>query len=509
VAYFFYYLESNQENFLKKVRNKTPMGRRSLNSFFVLSLVSLSTTAALWQESRNCLTYCADHINCCQDKTLPQSNTPDEHNPPIIYASEGRYGKRSAEDKATQNPIFDPKKPILDPKNPIFDPQEPHQNEDASVLDNNEVKQSTRTKRSVDNVEPGKEDEQFYRYYNVGKRSSPHVSGFDRSKDADMMMRLGKRSVDNFNHMSDFHKRQTASMMRMGKRSVPDTDNQESADRIYRLLMNKRQTSSMMRMGKRSAFNGDMMRMGKRESAFYDDARFGKRTPGDMMRMGKRESAFYDDERFGKRGRYLSKFSARFGKRESFNGDMMRMGKRYLDDDVRFGKREAFNGDMMRMGKRESAFYDDARFGKRVPGDMMRMGKRYLNDDTRFGKRVPGDMMRMGKRDFSDDMRFGKRDSFNGDMMRMGKRSAFNDDMRFGKRDYPEITEDILRNSRDPWLIMDDEGLNTINKRSNSIWKKNQDADLMRMGKRSAFNDDMMRMGKRQNLMDDYMRFGK
>jgi len=534
VAYFFYYLESNQENFLKKkiVRSKTPMGRRSLNSFFVLSLVSLSTTAALWQESRNCLTYCADHINCCEDKTLPQSNTPDEHNPPIIYASEGRYGKRSAEHTATQNPVFDPKNPVLDPKNPVFDHQEPHQNEDASALDDNEVKQSTRTKRSVDNVVPGKEDEQFYRYYNVGKRSSPHVSGFDRSKDADMMMRLGKRSVDNFNHMSDFHKRQTASMMRMGKRSVPDTDNQESADRIYRLLMNKRQTSSMMRMGKRSAFNGDMMRMGKRESAFYDDARFGKRVPGDMMRMGKRESAFYDDarfgkrvpgdmmrmgkresafyddERFGKRGKYQSKFSARFGKRVP--GDMMRMGKRYLDDDVRFGKREAFNGDMMRMGKRESAFYDDARFGKRVPGDMMRMGKREsaFYDDARFGKRVPGDMMRMGKRDFSDDMRFGKRDfsSFNGDMMRMGKRSAFNDDMRFGKRDYPEITEDMLRNSRDPWLIMDDEGFNTINKRSSSIWKKNQDADLMRMGKRSAFNDDMMRMGKRQNLLDSYMR---
>jgi len=503
------------------------MGRRSLNSFFVLSLVSLSTTAALWQESRNCLTYCADHITCCEDKTQPQSNTPDKHNPPFIYTSEGRYendyGKRSEEDKTAQNPVFDPKKTV-------FDPQEPHQNEEASVLDNNEVKERTRTKRSVDNVEPGKENEQFYRYYNVAKRSSPHVSGFDRSKDADMMMRLGKRSVDNFNHMSDFHKRQTASMMRMGKRSVPDTDNQESADRIYRLLMNKRQTSSMMRMGKRSAFNGDMMRMGKRESAFYDDARFGKRvpgdmmrmgkresafyddsrfgkrTPGDMMRMGKRESAFYDDERFGKRGKYKSKFSARFGKRESFNGDMMRMGKRYLDDDVRFGKREAFNGDMMRMGKRESAFYDDARFGKRVPGDMMRMGKRYLNDDTRFGKRVPGDMMRMGKRDFSDDMRFGKRESFNGDMMRMGKRSAFNDEMRFGKRDYPEITEDILRNSRDPWVIMDDEGLNTINKRSSSIWKKNQDADLMRMGKRSAFNDDMMRMGKRQNLLDSYMR---
>jgi len=481
------------------------MGRRSLNSFFVLSLVSLSTTAALWQESRNCLTYCADHITCCEDKTQPQSNTQDEHNPPIIYASEGRYGKRSAEDTSTQKPVFDP--------------QEPHQNEEASVLDDNEVKKSTRTKRSVDNVEPGKENEQFYRYYNVAKRSSPHMSGFDRSKDADMMMRLGKRSVDNINHMSDFHKRQTASMMRMGKRSVPDTDNQESADRIYRLLMNKRQTSSMMRMGKRSAFNGDMMRMGKRESAFYDDARFGKRVPGDMMRMGKRESAFYDDSRFGKRtpgdmmrmGKRESAFydDERFGKRESFNGDMMRMGKRYLDDDVRFGKREAFNGDMMRMGKRESAFYDDARFGKRVPGDMMRMGKRYLNDDTRFGKRVPGDMMRMGKRDFSDDMRFGKRESFNGDMMRMGKRSAFNDEMRFGKRDYPEITEDILRNSRDPWVIMDDEGLNTINKRSSSIWKKNQDADLMRMGKRSAFNDDMMRMGKRQDLMDDYMRFGK
>ena len=52
--------------------------------------------------------------------------------------------------------------------------------------------------------------------------------------------------------------------------------------------------------------------------------------------------------------------------------------------------------------------------------------------------------------------------------------------------DYSEITEDILRK------IMEDEGLNTINKRSSSIWKKNQDADLMRMGKRSAFNDDMV-----------------
>merc|ERR1740122_550561 len=134
----------------------------------------------------------------------------------------------------------------------------------------------------------------------------------------------------------------------------------------------------------------------------------------------------------------------------------------------------------MRMGKRESAFYDDERFGKRESfnGDMMRMGKRYLDDDVRFGKR----------------------EAFNGDMMRMGKRSAFNDDMRFGKRDYSEITEDILRK------IMDDEGLNTIDKRSSSIWKKNQDADLMRMGKRSAFNDDMMRMGKRQNLLDSYMR---
>ena len=40
-------------------------------------------------------------------------------------------------------------------------------------------------------------------------------------------------------------------MMRMGKRSF-DTDTAESADRIYRSLMNKRQTASMMRMGKRS-----------------------------------------------------------------------------------------------------------------------------------------------------------------------------------------------------------------------------------------------------------------
>merc|ERR1719225_2272203 len=119
------------------------------------------------------------------------------------------------------------------------------------------------------------------------------------------MMRLGKRSTDDFHHFLDLNKRQTASMMRMGKRGF-DTDTAESADRIYRSLMNKRQTASMMRMGKRL-------------SAFYDDARFGKRGNSafntDMMRMGKRGSS-------------------------SFNGDMMRMGKRNFDNDMRFGKRD-------------------------------------------------------------------------------------------------------------------------------------------------------------------------
>jgi len=423
------------------------MGRRSLNSLFVLSLVSLSTTAALWQETRNCLNYCADHITCCEKKS-PKSDTQDTISsiiPPLIYASEGRYGKRSDEDKAKFSSAI------------VINPQEhPTLNE--------------RHKRSMGKEEPGKENEQIYRYLKVATRSLPQSMSFDRSKDADMMMRLGKRSADDdFYHLLDLNKRQTASMMRMGKRSV-DTDTAESADRIYRSLMNKRQTASMMRMGKRSGY-GDMMRMGKRDlSAFYDDARFGKR------------------------------------EYSSFNGDMMRMGKRYMDDDVRFGKRgsSSFNGDMMRMGKRNFAFNDDMRFGKReyssFNGDMMRMGKRYMDDDVRFGKRGSS--------------------SFNGDMMRMGKRNfAFNDDMRFGKRDsnegYPVRSEELMRSGRDPWIIMDEDIYNSYQKRSNTgkIWKKNQDADLMRIGKRSAFNDDMMRMGKRdwdkRFTMNDDMRYGK
>jgi len=296
---------------------------------------------------------------------------------------------------------------------------------------------------------------------------------FDRSKDADMMMRLGKRNADDFYRLLELNKRQTASMMRMGKRSV-DTDTAESADRIYRSLMKKRQTASMMRMGKRGGI-GDMMRMGKRDlSAFYGDDRFGKRGSssfnGDMMRMGRRDFAFNDDMRFGKRGY------------SSFNGDMMRMGKRYMDDDVRFGKRgsSSFNGDMMRMGKRNFAFNDDMRFGKR------------------------------------------ELSSFNGDMMRMGKRDGqdlYDSDLRFGKRDwnegYPVNSEELMRSGRDPWIIMDEDIHDSYQKRSNpglGIWKKNQDANLMRIGKRSAFNDDMMRMGKRdwdKRFMNDDMRFGK
>merc|ERR1712109_19611 len=242
---------------------------------------------------------------------------------------------------------------------------------------------------------------------------------FDRSKDADMMMRLGKRNADDFYRLLELNKRQTASMMRMGKRSV-DTDTAESADRIYRSLMKKRQTASMMRMGKRGGI-------------------------GDMMRMGKRDlSAFYGDDRFGKRGS------------------------------------SSFNGDMMRMGRRDFAFNDDMRFGKRGYS------------------------------------------SFNGDMMRMGKREGqdlYDSDLRFGKRDwnegYPVNSEELMRSGRDPWIIMDEDIYDSYQKRSNpglGIWKKNQDANLMRIGKRSAFNDDMMRMGKRdwdKRFMNDDMRFGK
>jgi len=386
----FHFFACNPRKLFKRSKDKTPMGRRSLNSLFVLSLVSLSTTAALWQETRNCLNYCADHITCCEKKS-PKSDTQDSIIPPLIYASEGRYGKRSDEDKAKFSSAI------------VINPQEhPTLNE--------------RHKRSMGKEEPGKENEQIYRYLKVATRSLPQSMSFDRSKDADMMMRLGKRSGDDdFYHLLDLNKRQTASMMRMGKRSI-DTDTAESADRIYRSLMNKRQTASMMRMGKRSGY-GDMMRMGKRDlSAFYDDARFGKR------------------------------------EYSSFNGDMMRMGKRYMDDDVRYGKRgsSSFNGDMMRMGKRNFAF--------------------------------------------NDDMRFGKRDSNEG---------------------YPVRSEEMMRSGRDPWIIMDEDIYNSYQKRSNTgkIWKKNQDADLMRIGKRSAFNDDMMRMGKRdwdkRFTMNDDMRYGK
>merc|ERR1712223_1715191 len=361
------FLPATPKKLFKRSKDKTPMGRRSLNSFFVLSLVSLSTTAALWQEARNCLKYCDDHITCCEKKSLKYDtqDTATSIIPQLIYASDGRYGKRSDEEK------------------PKIDPQEP------PTL-------NQRHKRSMGAKELGKENEQIYRYLKVAKRSSPQSMSFDRSKDADMMMRLGKRNADDFYRLLELNKRQTASMIRMGKRSV-DTDTAESADRIYRSLMKKRQTASMMRMGKRGGI-GDMMRMGKRDlSAFYGDDRFGKRGSssfnGDMMRMGRRDFAFNDDMRFGKR------------EYSSFNGDMMRMGKQYMDDDVRFGKREypSFNGDMMRMGKRNLAFNDDMRFGKRelssFNGDMMRMGKRYLTDDeARFGKRDIGvEMSRNGR----------------------------------------------------------------------------------------------------------------
>merc|ERR1712223_2152745 len=176
-------------------------------------------------------------------------------------------------------------------------------------------------------------------------------------------------------------------MMRLGKRN---------ADDFYRLLeLNKRQTASMMRMGKRSIDT--------------DTAESADRIYRSLM--NKRQTA-----------------------------SMMRMGKR------------SGYGDMMRMGKRDmSAFYDDARFGKRG-----------------YSSAFNGDMMRMGKRDFAfnDDMRFGKREfsSFNGDMMRMGKREGqdlYDSDLIFGKRDwnegYPVNSEELMRSGRDPWIIMDED----------------------------------------------------
>merc|ERR1712223_1299132 len=256
------FLPATPKKLFKRSKDKTPMGRRSLNSFFVLSLVSLSTTAALWQEARNCLKYCDDHITCCEKKSLKYDtqDTATSIIPQLIYASDGRYGKRIGKEKPNISSAVD------------IDHQEP------PTL-------NQRHKRSMGAKELGKENEQIYRYLKVAKRSSPQSMSFDRSKDADMMMRLGKRNADDF----------------------------------YRLLeLNKRQTASMMRMGKRGGI-GDMMRMGKRDlSAFYGDDRFGKREyssfNGDMMRMGKRYMD--DDMRFGKRGS------------SSFNGDMMRMGKR-------------------------------------------------------------------------------------------------------------------------------------------------------------------------------------
>ena len=61
---------------------------------------------------------------------------------------------------------------------------------------------------------------------------------------------------------------------------------------------------------------------------------------------------------------------------------------------------------------------------------------------------------------------------------------------------YPVNSEELMRSGRDPWIIMDEDIYDSYQKRSNpglGIWKKNQDANLMRIGKRSAFNDDMVR----------------
>ena len=67
---------------------------------------------------------------------------------PLIYASEGRYGKRSDQEKK-ENPIE-------------LDPQ---QNNEA----NDDLTETVRPKRSMDD-ESGKENEQFYRYFRVGKK---------------------------------------------------------------------------------------------------------------------------------------------------------------------------------------------------------------------------------------------------------------------------------------------------------------------------------------------------
>jgi len=72
---------------------------------------------------------------------------------------------------------------------------------------------------------------------------------------------------------------------------------------------------------------------------------------------------------------------------------------------------------------------------------------------------------------------------------------------------FEQCDTDVYIQFLDPWVSMEDE-YSLMPKRSSNIWKKNQDADLMRIGKRSAFNDDMMRMGKRFSMEDD-TRFGK
>ena len=74
-----------------------------------------------------------------EDSTFP---------PPLIYASEGRYGKRSDEEEKKNNPIG-------------FDPQQNNGADDLPEI--------ARPKRSMDE-ESGKENEQFYRYFKVGKR---------------------------------------------------------------------------------------------------------------------------------------------------------------------------------------------------------------------------------------------------------------------------------------------------------------------------------------------------
>nr|BDA76640.1 myomodulin 1 [Ambigolimax valentianus] len=243
------------------------------------------------------------------------------------------------------------------------------------------------------------------------------------------MLRLGKRSAENFGADAEAHMRHRRSVS-AGNGAVANevlqSTNSASKDLVPVDLKDVDEDDVLVEYPSENSLSQEdidskewsvlpVVRLGKRQLSML---RLGKRSLG-MLRLGKRESE--DDEekrslgmlRLGKR--QLSML--RLGKRSL---GMLRLGKRPSEDldDVYSDEEDLTSEDgkramsMLRLGKRQMNML---RLGKR-PMSMLRLGKRQMNM-LRLGKR-PMSMLRLGKRPMSM-LRLGKRPM---SMLRLGKR---------------------------------------------------------------------------------------